>query len=134
MLFLEYPAQHPEAPPELDEGPARPEPKPAPMAIGEPVEGRPSHSSRDQDLPTPPEPIVTPNRRFGHAVEFVRFDLNTHLWGKQAEILRVLKYSKRTAVRSCNGSGKTFVAACAVIWWLVAHARTSAPLVTTPPS
>ena len=100
----------------------------------EQVEGRPSHSSRDQNLQRPPEPIVTPNRRFGHAVEFVRYDLNTHLWGKQAEILRVLKYSKRTAVRSCNGSGKTFVAACAVIWWLMAHAHTSALVVTTAPT
>ncbi|MCH8911401.1 MAG: single-stranded DNA-binding protein [Chloroflexi bacterium] len=56
------------------------------------------------------------------------------LWGKQAEILRVLKFSKRTAVRSCNGSGKTHVAAAAVIWWLMAHEHKSALAITTAPT
>jgi len=100
----------------------------------EPVEGHPPRSSLDQDLHTPPEPIVPPRQRFGKAVEFVRLDLNTKLWGKQAEILRVLKFSKRTAVRSCNGSGKTHVAAVAVIWWLMAHEHKSALAITTAPT
>jgi hypothetical protein len=56
------------------------------------------------------------------------------LWGKQAEILRLLKHSKRTAVRSCNGSGKTFVAAAAVIWWLMANEHKSALAITTAPT
>ena len=77
---------------------------------------------------------VPPHQRFGKAVEFVRFDLHTKLWGKQAEILRLLKHSKRTAVRSCNGSGKTFVGAAAVIWWLMAHEHKSALAITTAPT
>ena len=98
------------------------------------------------DAPIPssfhPEPVegsrpplhIPPRQRFGKAVEFVRLDLGTKLWGKQAEILRVLKFSKRTAVRSCNGSGKTHVAAAAVIWWLMAHEHKSALAITTAPT
>ena len=85
-------------------------------------------SSRKSDWSVPPR------QRFGKAVEFARFDLHTKLWGKQAEILRVLKFSKRTAVRSCNGSGKTHVAAVAVIWWLLAHEHKSALAITTAPT
>ncbi|MCI0851328.1 MAG: AAA family ATPase, partial [Chloroflexi bacterium] len=75
-----------------------------------------------------------PRQRFTRPVEFVRYDLKTPLWGKQAEILREIASEKRVAVRSCNGSGKTFVAATAVIWWLMAHAHTSAMVVTTAPT
>ncbi|MCH8910526.1 MAG: AAA family ATPase [Chloroflexi bacterium] len=77
---------------------------------------------------------MPPHQRFSRPVEFVRYDLKTPLWGKQAEILREIATEKRVAVRSCNGSGKTFVAATAVIWWLMAHARTSALVVTTAPT
>ena len=92
--------------------------------------------------PACPEPVeregpphkIPPRQRFGKAVEFARFDLHTKLWGKQAEILRVLKFSKRTAVRSCNGSGKTHVAAVAVLWWLLAHEHKSALAITTAPT
>ena len=83
----------------------------------------PQHLSRQALYDQYRKTGVPPRQRFGKAVEFVRFDLHTKLWGKQAEILRLLKHSKRTAVRSCNtfgklsagGSGKTFVAATAVI-------------------
>ena len=86
------------------------------------------------DASAPSLPHIPPRQRFGKAVEFVRFDLHTKLWSKQAEILRLLKHSKRTAVRSCNGSGKTHVAAAAVIWWLMAHEHKSALAITTAPT
>ena len=53
-------------------------------------------------------------------------------WGKQQEILRALQAHDYVAVRSCNGSGKTFTAALATIWWLCAHDE--ALVVTTAPS
>ena len=80
------------------------------------------------DLPVPP------HERFHRPVEFVRHDLKTLLWGKQAQILRTIKRNRRVAVRSCNGSGKTFVAATAVIWWLMAHPHEPAMVVTTAPT
>jgi len=94
----------------------------------------PQHLARQAKYDQYRKTGVPPRQRFGKAVEFVRFDLNTKLWGKQAEILRLLKHSKRTAVRSCNGSGKTFVAAAAVIWWLMAHEHKSALAITTAPT
>lgn len=91
-------------------------------------------SFADSLSPAVSNPVVPVGQRFGRPVAFVRQDLKTNLWSKQAEILRAIKKSKRVAVRSCNGSGKTFVAATAVIWWLLAHADTSAMVVTTAPT
>ena len=51
-------------------------------------------------------------------VDFVSGQLNARLWAKQEEILEAVRDNTRVAVRSCNGSGKTFVAAHAVLWWL----------------
>ena len=51
-------------------------------------------------------------------VEFVTRRLNAKLWTKQEEILEAMRDNTRVAVRSCNGSGKTFIAAHAVLWWL----------------
>ena len=51
-------------------------------------------------------------------VNFVKKRLKAKLWTKQEEILRAVRDHTRVAVRSCNGSGKTFVAAHAVLWWL----------------
>ena len=53
-------------------------------------------------------------------------------WSKQAEILTALRDHDYVAVRSCNGSGKTFTAAMAALWWLVAHEQ--AVVITTAPS
>ena len=121
--------RHPEDPPELDEGLARPElVRPELAEAVERVEGSPRH-------PEPVEgPHIPPHERFDRSVEFVRHDLKTPLWGKQAQILRAIKRHKRIAVRSCNGSGKTFVAATAVIWWLMAHPNGPAMVVTTAPT
>ena len=53
------------------------------------------------------------------------------MWSKQAEIVESVRDHPRVAVRSCNGSGKTFTAAYVVIWWLMcfddALAVTTAP-------
>ena len=53
MLFLEYPAQHPEAPPELDEGPARPE-------LARPEPARPEFIERVERVAVPPAMTDTP--------------------------------------------------------------------------
>ena len=65
-------------------------------------------------------------------VWFARRMLGASPWVKQREILRALQEHDYVAVRSCNGSGKTFTAALATIWWLCAHEE--AMVVTTAPS
>ena len=72
-------------------------------------------------------------RAWDHPAEYVRSDLGCNLWSKQGEILKAVRKSKRVAVRSCNGSGKTYAAACAVVWWLMSF-RDSAIAITTAPT
>ena len=57
--------------------------------------------------------------------------LNKQPWPKQIDILKSVQERPRTAVRSCNGIGKTFVAASAILWFLYAHKR-SIVLSTAP--
>src|SRR5512143_3127190 len=51
-------------------------------------------------------------------VRFARGLLRCDLWPVQAQILRAVAASSRTAVKACHASGKTFVAAVAVLWWV----------------
>ena len=53
-------------------------------------------------------------------------------WKKQRDILEALVSHNFVAVRSCNGSGKTYTAAIAALWWLVAHE--DAVVITTAPT
>ena len=59
--------------------------------------------------------------------------LGVRAWRKQREVLRALRDHDLVAVRSCNGSGKTFTAALATLWWLCAH-DADAMVITTAPS
>ena len=64
-------------------------------------------------------------------VEFSRLAFGHNHWGVQAEILQSVARNRRTAVKACHSSGKTFCAADAVLWWITAHpdgiAVTTAP-------
>ena len=65
-------------------------------------------------------------------VTFAQHWLNEKPWSKQRQILRALRDHRQVAVRSCNASGKTYTAALAVIWWLMAHEE--ALVITTAPT
>ncbi len=65
-------------------------------------------------------------------VWFVKRFLDARPWSKQREVLRALRDHDLVAVRSCNGSGKTFTAALATLWWLCAHDE--AMVITTAPT
>ncbi len=65
-------------------------------------------------------------------VKFATQHLGVTPWRKQAEILNALARHNHVAVRSCNGSGKTFTAAVATLWWLMIH--DDAIVVTTAPT
>ena len=63
---------------------------------------------------------------------FVKHHLGAKPWQKQIDILNAIRDHDFVAVRSCNGSGKTFTAALATLWWLMAH--DDAVVLTTAPS
>ncbi|MBQ7262742.1 MAG: hypothetical protein IJR14_03375 [Synergistaceae bacterium] len=67
----------------------------------------------------------------GDPVFFAREVLGKQPWSAQADILRSLRDHPRTAVRSCHGIGKTFVAATGILWFLFTHER-SIVLSTAP--
>ena len=58
--------------------------------------------------------------------------LGANLWLKQREILEAVRDEPRVAVRSCNGSGKTLLAAHAVLWWVMT--RDEGVAITTAPT
>ncbi|MFH1547385.1 MAG: hypothetical protein ABIC57_02775 [bacterium] len=51
-------------------------------------------------------------------IAFCHDVLGVKLWERQEEILLSIRDNERTTVRSCNSAGKSFVAACAVLWFL----------------
>ena len=65
-------------------------------------------------------------------VTFVQLFLLQKIWSKQIEILRSVAKYPRTAVKACHASGKTFIAAAVVLWWLVTHPN--GIVVTTAPT
>lgn len=65
-------------------------------------------------------------------VGFARRELGACPWSKQVEILEAVRDHSRVAVRSCNGSGKTYIAAHAVLWWLMCFP--DALVITTAPT
>ena len=68
---------------------------------------------------------------FANPMGFVT-GLGYRLWSRQAEIIQAVRDNRRVAVRSCNGSGKTFTAACAVVWWLMSFPDGASAVTTAP--
>jgi phage terminase large subunit len=67
----------------------------------------------------------------GDPVAFVREVLGGDPWERQVEILEAVRDHERVTVRSCHGVGKTYVAACALLWRL--HAFRPSIVLTTAP-
>jgi len=65
-------------------------------------------------------------------VRFSRGLLRLDLWAIQAEILQSVATRRPTAIKACHASGKTFVAAAAVLWWLTRYP--DGIVVTTAPT
>jgi phage terminase large subunit len=64
--------------------------------------------------------------------QFARVFLASDLWGKQDDILRSVGHHRRTAVRACHASGKTFAAAIAALWWITTHPKDGIVIITAP--
>lgn len=70
--------------------------------------------------------------RYDDPARFVDAVLGHDIWTMQAQILRSVRDNRRTAVKACHSSGKTYVASEAVLWWL--HQYEDAIVVTTAPT
>ena len=60
--------------------------------------------------------------------------LKIHLWSKQVEIAESVVKNKKTAVKSCHGSGKSYFASVVVAWWVDTRYGTEAVVVSTAPT
>jgi hypothetical protein len=67
-------------------------------------------------------------------VGWMRQALGEHPWSKQQEIARAVAEHRRTAVPSAHETGKSWLAARIVAWWLTVHPPGEAFVVTTAPS
>lgn len=64
----------------------------------------------------------------------MREKLGEHLWSKQVEIAESVRDNRLTAVQSCHGIGKSFVASRLTTYWLDMHPPGEAFVVTTAPT
>ena len=60
--------------------------------------------------------------------------LGEHTWSKQAEIAASVVTNTRTAVKSCHGIGKSFIASRLALWWIDTHRPGEAIVVSTAPT
>lgn len=60
--------------------------------------------------------------------------LHEDTWSKQDAICASVVANRRTAVRSCHGTGKSYIASRLVAWWLDVHPPGEAFVVTTAPT
>lgn len=63
---------------------------------------------------------------------FMREWLGADLWAKQVEIAEAVRDHRRVAVKSCHASGKSFLSARVVLWFL--HAYPDSIVITTAPT
>lgn len=67
-------------------------------------------------------------------VGWVQEKTGEFLWSKQREACESVAENRYTAVHSCHGSGKSFVASRIVAWWLSTHPIGEAFAITTAPT
>jgi phage terminase large subunit len=65
-------------------------------------------------------------------VQFAEDILKLKITAKQREVLQSVAENRRTAVKACHASGKTFIAAALVLWFVTRHQE--AIVVTTAPT
>lgn len=78
--------------------------------------------------PTPQQQVIP------DPVQWVQSQLGEHLWSKQQDIFRALKQHRKVCVQSCHGIGKSWSASRAGAWWIDAHPKGEAMLVSSAPS
>ena len=69
-----------------------------------------------------------------YPADWVKNKTGGYLWSKQVEILESVRDNKYTAVHSCHGSGKSFLAGNAVAWWVDVHPTEYTTVITSAPT
>lgn len=76
-----------------------------------------------------------PGRRYQRdPVAWTKERANLFIWSKQREIIQSVRDNRLSAVHSCHETGKSFIAATTVCWWLDVHLPGEAFVVTTAPT
>lgn len=70
----------------------------------------------------------------GDPTKWAKERAKVHLWSLQSQIADSVANHKRTAVQSCHGVGKSFLAATLAAWWVDTHSPEETMVVTTAPS
>jgi hypothetical protein len=65
---------------------------------------------------------------------WAEYKLDERMWTKQIEISQSLALNRYTAVQSCHGAGKSYLASRAIAMWIDAHPAGDAFVVTTAPT
>lgn len=76
---------------------------------------------------------LDPNPTLG-PLEWTRKRRKRHLWSKQVDICESVVKNRYTAVQSCHGTGKSFIAANLAAWWIDQHPLGEAFVVTSAPT
>lgn len=71
---------------------------------------------------------------FDDPVLWAKDVLGIEPWSKQQDILNSVQTNIRTAVRSCHGSGKSYIASIIAAWWVSTRPLGEAIVVTTAPT
>lgn len=78
---------------------------------------------------------TAPPREFEQdPVKWIKERLGEFLWSKQLEIAAAVPAHRRVAVHSAHDTGKSFLAARLIAWWLTEHEPGDAFVVSTAPS
>jgi hypothetical protein len=67
-------------------------------------------------------------------VGFVEEIIGENIWSKQREILNAIRDHDRVAVKSCHESGKSFISARVIGWWIATNPLNEAFAVTSAPT
>jgi hypothetical protein len=80
------------------------------------------------------EAVLAQRRSLRAPEVWVKSELKEHLWSKQIEIMHSVRDHRKTAVPSCHGSGKSFLAARIAAHWLSNHPAGEAFVVSSAPT
>jgi hypothetical protein len=76
----------------------------------------------------------TPHPYLAKPAEWINDRLDEYLWSTQQRIAQSLVDNRQTAVQSCHGIGKSFLAARLICWWLEVHSQDETFVVSTAPT
>lgn len=89
-------------------------------------------SAHKLQLNAPEDALKIRDAAWANPAGWIETVLDCKLTDIQRQIVQSVSESPRTAVRSCSGSGKSFIAACIVLWFLYNHHP--ATVLTTAPT